>query len=72
MVPSCGKKIDKLCVRGKSRVHQNIAVWKYPGELLMRPGDRIVARECSEFMRKFTFRNKYEALRDRGYIPDWL
>lgn len=71
-VPSCGKKVDKLCVRGKARIHQNIATWGYPGEMMLRPGDRLIARECSELMRTLTFRDQYDVLRDNGYIPDWM
>lgn len=71
-VPSCGKKIDKMCVKGKARIHQKVATWGFPGEEVIEPGDRIIRRECSEFMRKITFRNNYDTLRDNGYIPDWL
>lgn len=74
IIPSCGKKVDKICIKGKARLHQKVATWGYPGEIIMEPGDRVLARECSEFMRKVTLRNQYDAIRDYVGPPlrDWL
>ena len=64
-IPSCGKKVDKICVRGKVARDQVIAIQGHPGQVLVKPGDRIVLGYCSELMRKITFRNEYEAILDR-------
>jgi len=61
-IPSCGKKIDRVCVKGKVAREQVISTQGHPGSVLAEFGDRIVLRECSEIMRKLTFRNQYEAV----------
>jgi len=64
-IPSCGKAVDKICIKGKSK-GDNV-VWIQglnPPYVLMRDGDRILRADCSEFMRRVTLRNQYETFLD--------
>lgn len=62
-VPSCGKKVDKLCVKGKAKQEYIIKIQgQNPKVAIMDPGDRIVRKECSEILRSVTFRDTYEKI----------
>ena len=62
-VPSCGKKVDKLCVKGKSREDQVLLVQgQNPRVVIAQTGDRIVRAQCSEMLRTITFRDTYEKI----------
>lgn len=65
-IPSCGKKVDKACVKGKSRSDQVILVQgQNPRVVIAQTGDRIVRAQCSELLRSITFRNQYEKIIDQ-------
>jgi len=62
-IPSCGKKVDKLCVKGKSREDQILLVQgQNPRVVIVQTGDRIVRAQCSELIRDVTFRGTYEKI----------
>lgn len=74
-IPSCGKKVDKLCVKGKAREDQVLLVQgQNPRVVIAQTGDRIVRAQCSELMRTVTFRDEHDALVDasRSIFGDWL
>ena len=62
-IPSCGRKVDKLCVKGKSREDQVLLVQgQNPRVVIVQTGDRIVRAQCSEMLRSITFREPYERI----------
>jgi len=75
-IPSCGKRVDKLCIKGKAKGES--AVWIQglnPPYVIMKDGDRILRKECSELIRSLTFRNQYDQIRDFAELHlgiDWL
>jgi len=76
VVPYCGRAVDKVCIKGKAKGEN--AVWIQglnPPYVVMKDGDRILRKECSELMRTITFRDTYDKI--RGFAEyhlgiDWL
>jgi len=67
VIPFCGDAVDSYCIKGKCKYSQNLKIkGMNPTEITCEEGDRVLKRQCSEFMRSVTFRNQYEA------VLDWL
>lgn len=62
-----GPKIDDICVVTKAEVETTI-IGKRGVPVVVRKGDRIVARECSEFSRTFFLRDKPNAKKLRKAV----
>ena len=60
-IPNCGDRFDKICVKGKSRYKQTLFVkGNNPVIIYVYEDDRIIKKECSEFLKNITFRETYE------------